>query len=333
MNDPILCTHVTKDQVADAARQLFDSHDTQRIVTIGRTDAETRELLESVDVIVTDADGTLLDEGYTTVRDEYVDRITELHYQGVRTAILTGKPFEEARAIIDSSKKPFEVTIVCEKGAYSVEIDEHGEAHKSYLLSSPELEQTVREVREAFIAHLPQLVDTYRRADGTPRVGFGWSGSGQHTSVISVDIFDGQPPDDYLDLVGEARDALKLRDPELLDQVQQVLEQFFHSHVPDARVVHLGNGNTEFAPGSIEKDNAIEQSPFFATAHGVLCLGDSFNDMAMFKLAQRHEHTYAGLIVYREASLALAPEVDFVTTGMANIAPYLQLVGNKKARV
>lgn len=324
-----LFTPAARANAHSTAQALFNAGNKNSIVCINQTPAQAGAFLRNVDVIFTDADGTLLEEGYTFVKNEYVDRITTLHHQRIRTIILTGKSFEEAKAIIEQSKQPFEVTIMCEKGAYSVEVGVDGKVQKKYLLSSDKTEQQVKTIRAKFEDFYPTLIEKYKDAHGTPRVGFGWSGSDKHTSVISIDIFNGLPPANYLQLIGKERDAIKLQDKALLAKVQSDVEKFFTQQALGARVVHLGNGNTEFAPNAIEKDNAIEQSDYFKRANGVLCLGDSFNDLAMFKLTQKYKKASAGLVVYREPSIELAGEVDFVTTGMANIWPLLQLVGNK----
>lgn len=160
---------------------------------------------------------------------------------------------------------------------------------------------------------------------GRKRVVYGWSGSGRQKSVIGIDIYHGEPPADYLSVVGVEREVMKVKDPELLAHVEADLAAFVERHKPGWRLIHLGNGNSEIAPGGIEKDLAIRQLPEFRQATGVLVMGDSGNDRAMFAMRSVPK-VLAALVLHRERSLELVDEVDLVAFGMANAGPLFELV-------
>ena len=155
----------------------------------------------------------------------------------------------------------------------------------------------------------------------------GWGGQGTHQSMLSIDVLGGTPPDDYLQKTGLERDALKVKDAALLGDVAVAVKQFVGEHTNGWNFVDLGNANFEIAPGPIEKDAAIRTLQSRRGSEGILVLGDSANDKAMFRLRHDKEmQVTAGLVLHRAASLPLVDEVDCVSFGMANAGPHLNLL-------
>lgn len=313
---------IVSDSIQLAAQPVATSSD---IYSLGLAVDDLRERFASTDHIFTDADGTVVMEGATTFMPGYNEYFQQLHQRGIGVTVVTGKPAEEALGLMSSLPADSHVQFLCEKGAYTLSRDGSGGTTRQFILSSEASEREVAALRAEFFAQADTLAQ--QASNGEQRVWFGLGGSGAHRSVLSIDLFATQPPANYLELIGAERDALKLTDETLLQAAEQVIEQFVQARHPGWNVVHMGNANTEICPSAIEKDAAILQTPEFAAARTVQVWGDSMNDRAMFGLRSAHPgKVLAGLVLHREKGKALIPEVDMLAYGMANAAPYLQLL-------
>ena len=297
------------------------------LLSIGLDGPSTLEALSQVDHIFADADGTIVDEGTEAFLPDKIELFKQLAKFSIGITVVTGKPLAEAAPLRQSLPAEVPLNIICEKGAYDVHFDTTG-AWREFILSSAEQEQTVAELREKFMDFSKQLIATY----GSDKLGFGWGGSGEHKSALSIDLFAGQPPKDYLKLRGKDRDAIKLQDPTLIQKVEKDIADWAHQHQPAWRVIHVGNANTEINPGTISKSEAIVESAEFGAARKVLLLGDSPLDKEMFSLRDKFTgKAITGLVLHRKASLPLVDMADFVAFGMANCNPILQAVIDNKS--
>lgn len=281
---------------------------------------ELRQRFARINHVFSDADGTILPEGLHAMPSVYVHLLHELTKVSIQTTIITGKPLAEVAPIFKAAGNDAPFDVICEKGAYIASITDSNEVKIDHLLSSVELEKEVLEARIAWEEF------TFTTQTKSRPYYFGWSGSGQHRSLISIDIFTEQPPKDYLMMTGQIRDTIKLKNKELLKIAETEIEEFFKSIQPEWRIVHLGNANTDITPHLIEKDIALESSMSFQNAKGVLLLGDTNNDRAMFSLKNRSPKVTAGQVLYRQGNIPLIESSDAVTIGMANCLPYLRLL-------
>lgn len=311
--------------VMDKAQELLVQKPADTILTCGMSADELRAVFASIDTIFTDADGTVVEEGLTTFPAEYADYITKLSKLNIKTTLITGKPYAEIKKLLANLPEGLPMRIIYEKGAYYLEPDSDGVLQKHYLLSSEDLERRMLKLRELYLEHKHEIEEKYIDEKGNPRVTLGWSGSGAHQSLLSIDILAGTPPENYMDIVGVPREALKVKDPELLAKVEADLTEFAHTYEPDWKLVHIGNGNTEIAPDIIEKDVTLMNLPDFKVAKGIMVWGDSMNDLKMFEMRKLPQVT-AGLVLHRERSLDLVNKVDFVSFGMANAKPFFELL-------
>jgi hydroxymethylpyrimidine pyrophosphatase-like HAD family hydrolase len=317
------------EQTAEHARTLdLPGASTDTIASLTHTPEQLTELFHETDCVFADADGTLLDEGAVSVSPDYLAYIRDLAERGVTVVVVTGKPLAEVSKIYDHMPTDIPLQFLCEKGAYSVARRPGGGYDKTFVLSSEAEETAVAELRQQFFDQkVAEITESTRAGDGSQQVWFGLSGSGGHKSIFSLDIYGSEPPANYLEMLGTERAQFKLEDNELLARVEHELEDFVAGHHPDWRVVHMGNGNTEIAPGGVEKDMAIIRTAEFQDARIVQVWGDTVNDLAMFRLRQQHpDKVVAGLVIHREKAKNLLTEVDMVTFGMANTAPYFQLL-------
>lgn len=297
------------------------------IISLHRSPAELLNRFAMTDYVFSDADGVLVPEGATVMPSSHVEFITELADRGVGVTMVTGKPLAEVARLADQLPAGTPLKFLCEKGAYSVIRQGSGEYEKSFVLGSAADEAAVAELRERFfVTRAPEIIDKLRSPDGEQRVWFGLSGSGDHKSILSIDIYGFEPPHDYTKLVGPERDAFKLKDDTLLKQAETMIEQWVLATHPEWRVVHLGNANTDIAPGPIEKDLAILKTPEYKQARTVQVWGDTNNDLAMFRLRSEHEKIIAGLVLHREKGKSLLEDVDFTSYGMANTDPFFRLL-------
>lgn len=306
----------------DTAATHLSQGASDNILAIDYTKQTALAALSQVDHIFTDADGTIVQEGAEQFLPDKIDCITKITQCGIGVTVVTGKPIAEAAPLRQTLPPNVPISFICEKGAYSVHFDQTG-AWREFILSSAEQEASVADLREQFNDFSKQLVKEH----GAHVLGFGWGGSGEHKSALSIDIFSGAPPKGYLALRGAKRDAIKLKDPVLLAQVEQAITDWAHKNRPGWRVVHLGNANTEITPEGTSKSEAIIESSEFGAARSVLLLGDSLNDREMFSLRKTFNgKAHTGLVLHRTASLPLVDNADFVTFGMANCNPLLHAV-------
>lgn len=281
---------------------------------------ELRQRFARINHVFSDADGTILPEGLHAMPSVYVHLLHKLTKLSIQTTIITGKPLAEVAPIFKAAGNDAPFDVICEKGAYIASITDSNELKIDHLLSSVELEKEVLEARIAWEEF------TFTTQTKSRPYYFGWSGSGHHRSLLSIDIFKEKPPENYLSMTGRSRDALKLTDVTLLKEAESEIEDFFKKFKPEWRIVHLGNANTDITPHLIEKDIALESSELFQKAEGVLVLGDTNNDRAMFDLKKRNSKVTAGQVLYRHGNIPLIDSSDAVTVGMANCSPYLRLL-------
>jgi len=320
MKHPSILQTATRHSAQSLAEQLLEKGEHSTLLVIDHTQQAAMEALTQVDHIFADADGTIVNEGTEAFLPDKIELIQQLARLGVGITIVTGKPLAEVVPLRQSLPNEVPINFICEKGAYDVHFDTTG-AWREFILSSAEQEQSVAELREQFTDFGKQLVNKY----GSDKLGFGWGGSGEHKSALSIDLFAGRPPKDYLTLRGAERNALKLKDASLIEQVEQAIANWAQEQWPDWRIVHLGNANTEITPKGIGKSEAIIESAEFGAARKVLILGDSFNDRGMFNLRRKFTaRTLNSLVIHRKTSLPLVDLADFVTFGMANGNPILQ---------
>ena len=295
------------------------------VLSLNQSADELIHTLRNIDNIFTDADGSLVEMGHNVLSSEYARCIADLSKLNVRTTVVTGKPYSEIERLLHSVPKGLSLRIICEKGAYYLDPDTTGTLRKRYLLSTPELEYSVREFRKIFESEKVSIERRHPGPSGKQQITLGWAGDGTHESVLSIDILAGVPPANYLGIKGIAREQLKVSSLTLRRQVLADLQAFTERHRPGWQVVDLDNANIEITPRCIEKDEAILAMPDFAAAQGVLVLGDSANDARMFGL-RRFDKVRAGLVLHNEKMVELLDTVDFATFGMANLQPVFQLL-------
>lgn len=309
----------TQSDAKSTAERLLDQHNPNTLLAVDLSKAEMAEALAQVDHIFTDADGTIVEDGHEAFTPSKKDLLTKITKLGIGVTVITGKPLAEAVPLRQTLPASVPISFICEKGAYNVHFDSNG-AWREFLLSSAEQEDSVLQLREEFLAFKQKLITKY----GSETLGIGWGGSGEHKSALSIDLFIGEPPVNYLSLRGAQRDAIKLKYGPLLVQVEHDIAEWAEHRRPGWRVVHVGNANTEISPGGIGKAEAIIESAEFGNARKVLLLGDSPLDKSMLSLHDTFKgKALTGLVLHRKASLPLVDLADFVTFGMANSDPIL----------
>lgn len=316
---------IVRKSLSDVTTQPIKPSDD--IISLHLSASNLRERFAMTDYVFSDADGVLVPEGATIMPAPHAEFITQLAACGVGVTMVTGKPLAEVSRIASTLPAGSPLRFLCEKGAYSVKLAENGKLEKTFVLGSAEHESAVADLREAFFsAQASKIIEDTRSESGEQRVWFGLSGSGDHRSILSIDIYGSEPPSNYTELVGAKRDALKLHDEELLTEVETMIEEWVKVIHPDWRVIHLGNANTDIAPGPIEKDLAILKTLEYQQARTVQVWGDTTNDLAMFRLREQHDKVIAGLVLHREKGKALLSDVDFASYGMANTDPFFRLL-------
>lgn len=275
-----------------------------------------------IDTVYSDADGTLVPEGATEFSNRTVSQIARLGQVGVRMVVVTGKPLSEVLGLVHSMPVGLSADIIYEKGAYRLERNSDGSFEDRLLLATEAETTAVQQLKYRLLEEKGEIESAYV---GTDKLTLGWGGQGTHRSILSIDVFEGIPPVDYLTKTGKDRDALKVSDPDLLARVESDLAKFVERHTPGWRLVHLGNGNFEIAPGPVEKDAAIRELEQRRGSEAMLVLGDSANDAAMFRLRNDpNMRAMAGLVLHRDSALKLVDEVDCVSFGMANVSPHIR---------
>ncbi|MBP7858207.1 HAD hydrolase family protein [Candidatus Saccharibacteria bacterium] len=277
-----------------------------------------------IDTVYSDADGTLVPEGATKFSNRTVSQIARLGQVGVRMVVVTGKPLSEVLGLVHSMPVGLSADIIYEKGAYRLERNSDGSFEDRLLLATEAETTAVQQLKYRLLEEKGEIESAYV---GTDKLTLGWGGQGTHRSILSIDVFEGIPPVDYLTKTGKDRDALKVSDPNLLARVESDLAKFVERHTPGWSLVHLGNGNFEIASKDIDKGSAIQAMQVYRDATGALVIGDSANDLAMFQLRDSSRTpTTAGLVLHRKTALPLTESVDCISFGEANADPHLSLL-------
>jgi len=118
------------------ARLLMENRDLSTVLTNSVSRAELNAFFRNVDVAFADADGTVVEEGMTELPGPCLDAISSLA-QDIKVFIVTGKPYEEARRLLDGMAKKLPIEVIYEKGAYRLRSDSLGVKQKEYLLTNP----------------------------------------------------------------------------------------------------------------------------------------------------------------------------------------------------
>jgi hydroxymethylpyrimidine pyrophosphatase-like HAD family hydrolase len=296
-------------------REALASADHNLIISPERPAEEIERLFAQVEDVYADADGTLLPVGGDRLPPAHAEHILALHRLGVRTTMVTGKPYTEIERIVRALPPGFPLRIIFEKGAYCLRPDGSGVLRRDYLLSSEAVERRIGELRDRFA--LWQL-----EVEHSAGFKFAPAGHGTHQSVLSLDVLKPEA-------TGEPNLALrgleKVDDPILLKDVQEIVRGYLADHFPEAALIDLGNANWEITVGEIDKDRAIEALPDFAESRGVMVWGDSGNDLRMFQL-RRLPRVSAGLVWHEKTPPDLLAEADFAAVGVMNVDPFFRKI-------
>ncbi|HEU4966654.1 MAG TPA: HAD-IIB family hydrolase [Candidatus Saccharimonadales bacterium] len=310
----VLCNAVEADR---QALRLLHGGASNTLLSRTYDEPSARSFLSSVDTIFSDIDGTLTDEG-APMSAECIAALLALAKAGKTVTLVTGRSYDEVAGLMSSLPRALSLHVIYEKGGYEFVRDADGDRTK-HLLATQEIEGSAAAVRRVFWQQKATLERRYAN------VTFGWAGTGQHQSLVSIDAFQGAVPPGYAAMVGSERSALKVKDTQLLARIAYDLAQFLKEYQPAWQVTHLLNGNFELGPKDIAKDEAIRQTERWRRARAVLLLGDGPNDRSMFALRAQGKAA-AGLVLHREAALALVSDVDFVSFGRANPYPFFTLL-------
>jgi hypothetical protein len=225
-----------------------------------------------------------------------------------------------------------DVDIIYEKGAYRLRRGAGGLQTVEHLLVTPSEEASIARLRQGFYSGgepvPPSSIGvSLEREFGVVLVP---SGSGTHAAILSFDVLKAGSSREFQSFTPEQRKALKVSDAATLSAIEQRCTELVHNSgivgLEDARVVHLGNGNIEVAPRSVEKHLAISADIAQRAGIKVAVAGDSFNDKPMFELSQTNPDVHACLVLYREASLPLTALVQSLVFGEANAEQFLRRI-------
>src|SRR6185312_13849076 len=252
------------------ARNLLQQAAKNTVLCGARNAGSITRSLQRIDTIFSDLDGTLIYEGASAFSPILISYVRRLQDAGMRITFVSGRPYYEIMPLMNTLPSGLTIGVLYEKGAYQLLPEKDGAYAQKILLGSHGVEQLVAHVRGQFLVWQRSIEEKYNAHN----LWFGWAGSGTQKSVLSIDVFAGHTPKDYASFMGSERDALKLKDVSLLKRIEQELAAFVHLSCSGWQLVNLGNGNFEIAPPGLEKDKAIQQTPEFKHAKGVLVLGD-----------------------------------------------------------
>jgi HAD superfamily hydrolase (TIGR01484 family) len=303
-------------------QEALGSADHNVIISAGHTQEDLDRLFTQVEDVYADADGTLLPVGGDRLPPAQIEYIRVLHELGVRTTMVTGKPYTEIERIVRGLPPGFPLRIIYEKGAYCLRPDASGLLRRDYLLSSEAVERRIGALRDQF-ARWQLEVERQMGFQFAP------AGHGTHQSVLSLDVLRPE--------ASAARDQLvrrreKVDDPVLLEEIKAVVGEYLATHFPDCTLIDLGNANWEITVGAIDKDRAITSMADFAGSRGVMVWGDSGNDATMFRL-RHHPHVTAGVVWHERTPLSLLAEADFAAVGVVNTGPFFRKIIEAKRGV
>ncbi|MCB0331300.1 MAG: HAD hydrolase family protein [Bdellovibrionales bacterium] len=297
--------------------------------------ATTTKALRQIRRVYMDIDGTAVPEGATSFSDETIESFRRATRAGIELTVgPTGKPFEEAAPLWESLPTDIPVDVIIEKGAYRMHRDEQGSMTKVYLLASPEEEQAIAQLKAKFYptAGMPSIGGKLEEEFGIVIVP---AGSGAHQAVLSFDVLKVGSGRDFQNWSLHERNEKKVTDQALLalveDRFRELVSKANIAALDKARIIHLGNGNIELAPEKVEKHLAIRQDILDRGEDAIAVVGDSGNDRPMLELAGQGGSISGCLILHREKAIELAPLVDFIVTGEAQVGVFLDQIVQAKA--
>lgn len=215
-----------------------------------------------IKLIVTDLDGTFLDEN-REISDEAVEMVQTLRSRGVDFTFITGRPWRGARrfALRADIRIP---TITC-NGAVINDGDR-------VLWSAPMALGPLRELMEGATAR--GLTVLYSKDGGEAALSeTGWTRARSY--AIAAPDWDSQRADKVNLISGDRREAFRDLTP-LMDALEDRYE-----------IVRYGDEGCEIAGKGVHKAGALER---YAALRGVsleevLAVGDNENDLRMLRLA------------------------------------------------
>ena len=289
--------------------------------------------LSRVTRVYMDIDGTAVREGETTFDAATIEVFRRANAAGIELCVgPTGKPFAEALPLWRSLPPDVLVDVIIEKGAYRLHRLPNGEMEKRYLLASPQDEAAVATLRRAFypdpsVAEDSSIGAKLEREFGVVIVP---AGSGKHEAVLSFDVLKGGSSRDFESFSNAQRRELKVANAHLLERVlerfTQLVAEANIEGLNGPRIVHLGNGNIELAPASVEKHLAIKADLAARPSTMSAVVGDSKNDEPMLRLSRDREDVHGCLVLHRETAAPLIALVDTVVTGEANVAAFIERI-------
>ncbi|UVI30457.1 HAD family hydrolase [Paenibacillus spongiae] len=225
-------------------------------------------------LFVSDIDGTLMDSR-KQIRDEDVRAIREANQMGVAICLASGRMYEEIRLVMDELEVP--CYAICQNGAAIIGLDggiiQSNDYHADLALS----------VREA-VRH-PELVTVICSADGnyvselTPeaeRVGKRFLTPLRERREVMSDIAQGMP-------------VTKFSIYGTVPLLQSMLDQLQDQYGDRITASFSDPDGIDVMPGGVDKGTGVELLMRLLGIQGeeAVCIGDSFNDLAMFRACSR----------------------------------------------
>ncbi|CAM3135003.1 HAD family hydrolase [Paenibacillus lupini] len=225
-------------------------------------------------LFVSDIDGTLMDKS-KQIRKEDIDAIRLAHQQGVQICLASGRMYEEIKVVIDMLAVP--CYAICQNGATVVGLD-------GTVIGANKF-QTDLALSVQQITAPADLVTVICSAEGnyvavrtteTERVGQRFLTPLIVNNQVVLDISKGMPITKF-SIYGEVP---------LLEQMLVTLDQHFGGRVTAS---FSDPDGIDVMPGGVDKGAAVESlmQLLGIRKEETACIGDSFNDLAMFRSCSR----------------------------------------------
>jgi len=291
------------------------------------SDAELQQIFANTSEIFTDLDGTLILDPKQGFTKETIEGFRALNAVGIVPTFLTGKPYAEARKVLESLPADIHAKMMFERGAYLLVPNNTQKYTKEYLLSNPAIEATITQLKHEFWNNAHGI---RQRIEESYHITIEKAGDGTHESIFSIDILkQGKRIEESLD-THRMDIKIDVSDP-VLAALKADLSQYLEVSFPACSLTDLGNANLEITVRQVDKDIAIEQTLAFKEGKGILVWGDSGNDEHMMRL-RRFPHVHAGVVFHAATPDVITDQGDFFAVGKANGLPFIHaVVAAKKA--
>lgn len=230
-----------------------------------------------IKMVVSDIDGTLLEEGTSVLKKEYFEIFEKLHKKGIIIVIASGRNYVEASGVFNRLKNKCYL-ITCNGGA----INYQGKQIYKKVMSENKLKQLVKFVRnDEFLRNKPiifSLANDEQYSDI------------QYKETLAFLKIKYKSKCEYIDdILLKCKDVAKMNIyDESEKNVKKIKNMVLEKFGNEFSTVVSGKCWIDICDKNATKGNAVKylQKKFGIKKNEIVCMGDNYNDIPMLRCAK-----------------------------------------------